>query len=152
VLHAGEPEVVPAGFACPFDVLWTPQGSPGFHIVTSFSDGRVITVGHGEPTITNLDTEESYVNRSRYEITEIYDEAANDVLARVTAALLLASSPAMRGRLEKWERTARFTASSGTSATRSTSTRRSCDFDTEVLTSFELLGTATDICAILAAD
>jgi len=145
VLHAGEPEVVPAGLACPFDVLWTPQGSPGFQIVTSFSSGRVTTVGHGEPTITNLDTGTSYTNRSRYEITEVYDEAANDILGEGHGRIAFSFFPGDQGPFGEVGADGAFYSLVG-------NFRFTFDLDTESITSFELVGTATDICAILAAE
>jgi len=145
LIHPGEPVVIPAGLGCPFDVGWDVDPARAFGIVTWFSDGRVMTVGHGEPTLTNLDTGTSYLQVSRYEITEVYDEAANDALGEGHGRIAWSFYPGDQGPFGEVGENGEFYSLIA-------DFRYTFDLDTELVTSFEFSGSATDLCQILAAE
>lgn len=59
-----EPLVIPAGEGCAFDVAGEPEADAR-QAITSFSDGRVQTIGHGTGTLMNVATGDLFVQRSR---------------------------------------------------------------------------------------
>ena len=117
-----QPALIPAGLGCAFDVLREVSPDFSFQIFTSFSDGRFTVVGHGNLTFTNLETGTSYEQKSRYQFTDVLREATNTA-SRRAATHYSNFTPAIKDRLEKWEKTARSTYLSGTPAARTTSTR-----------------------------
>ena len=122
----------------------SPESS--FGIVTSFSDGRFMVIGHGDITFTNLDEEASYEQKSRYQFTDVYDEATNTIFSEGAGRFYVVLWPGDQGPFgEVGENGALYSIVGSVSYT--------LDLDTFLVTSFELsAGTATDICAILAAE
>ena len=143
VFGPSQPGVIPAGEGCAFDVLWQPSPD-AFHTETYFSDGRVQTIGHGNPTLTNLETKKSYVQTSRYEITEVLDDETNDVLGEGHGRFLAGFLPGDQGPYGE-------VGADGANYGMIGNFRYTFDLDTLTLTSFQFSGSATDVCAILAA-
>ena len=145
VFGPGAPDVFPAGLGCPFDVGRAIDPDSSFGIQTSFSDGRVKTVGHANVTFTNLDTDKSYLQRSRFQFTGVYDEATNALLDQGGGRFYFQFYPGDQGPFgEVGENGAMYIFYGRASYT--------LDFDTELVTSWEYSGEVTDLCAILAAE
>ena len=143
VIHGVDPDVIPAGLGCPFDVLWEVAGTPRFRITTSFSDGREMTVGHGSVVLTNLETRIRYVHDSRYQYTDVYDEASNAIVEQGNGRIVFTFWPGDQGLFGEVGADGAMYALHG-------NWRYTWDLDTDVLTAFKFSGTATDLCAILA--
>ena len=134
------PDLIPAGLGCAFDVLWSPDGKVA---VTTFGDGRTVTHGNGEVTLTNLDTGATFVHRARDNQTATYDAATNELVESVSGQVVynfypgdvgpwgVVSDPGMLVRFSGRE-TDRFS------------------LDTFAYTSFSYSGNVTDVCAALA--
>ena len=140
-----EPVLIPAGFGCAFDVLREVSPDFSFQIFTDFSDGRSTVVGHGNLTLTNLDTGTSYEQKSRYQFTDVYDEATNTAFSDGGGRYYFNFYPGDQGPFgEVGENGALYLFVGSNSLT--------FDLDTELITSFSYTGTVTDLCAILAAE
>jgi hypothetical protein len=102
VAHAAKPQrfvfspdegfVAAAGTICAFPLQIDPL--PGARqVVMVFSDGREVTLGHGGPIMTNLETGESRSEKARFEAITTFDAAANtltfDVSGRIVWFLAL---------------------------------------------------------------
>jgi hypothetical protein len=71
--------VIQAGFGCAFDVqvhFAADYRSTKFE----FSDGRVMRIGVGDKTLTNLDTGATFAWTNDFQRTETYDPATNELL------------------------------------------------------------------------
>ena len=141
VFGPSSPDTIPAGFGCSFDVGFQPSDD-AFRIVTVFSDGRTVTIGHGRPTLTNLDTGESYVQTSRYKATETYNPESNDVLIEVSGRIYLQFFPGDQGPSGTVGANGALFAVAGHAAL-------TVDLDTFVYTSFSLDGQSLDLCAAI---
>jgi hypothetical protein len=138
VFPAPEPFVIAAGYGCSFDVAATPVGH---HAITEFADGRTVTVGHGDVTLTNGDA--SYLQVSRFMETDTFPDA-DTVKIVVNGQVMIQFYPGDQGPFGEVGEPGALYAFDGTvSAT--------VDLNTFVVTSFSNEGTATDLCAILAS-
>jgi len=135
-----EPHVVPAGLGCPFDVLFAPVG---WHSITEFSDGRTVTHGHGDITLTNLETGTSYRQYSRYDVTDTFTDATT-LQEVVNGRIVVQFFPGDIGPFGEVGENGALMAFVGTLTL-------TLDLDTFAYTSFSYQGTVTDLCAILAA-
>jgi hypothetical protein len=74
-----DPFVIPAGFACPFDVHASPVGQGA---TTEFSDGRIVIVSNSDITLTNLEAPaETYVWRTNAYLTQTFlDDATLQIV------------------------------------------------------------------------
>jgi hypothetical protein len=138
-----EPFVVPAGFGCSFDLGIDPDEKSG-QAITEFSDGRIQIIGHGTATVTNLETGDSFVQRSRYREIDTYDPVANDLLIEITGRYLLGLFPGDQGPFgEVGENGGAFRVIGHQTFT--------VDLDSdELVTSYSLNGQATDICPLIS--
>ena len=66
-------------------------------IDTSFSDGRFTRVAHANVTFTNLDTGTSYFQKSRFQETDVYDEATNTVFSEASGRFYTQFYPGDQG-------------------------------------------------------
>ena len=145
VFGPGAPDVFPAGLGCSFDVGRAIDPDSSFGIDTSFSDGRFTRVAHANVTFTNLDTGTSYFQKSRFQETDVYDEATNTVFSEASGRFYTQFYPGDQGPFgEVGENGALYLFDGSNSIT--------FDPDTEVYASFSYTGTVTDLCAILAAE
>lgn len=137
VTGPADPFVIPAGFACAFDV-GVVYSDTGHGAITDFGDGGTAIFGVGEATITNLDTGAFYVQRSRVRALETYDPVANDVLVQVSGRFYFFLVPGDQGPSGVvGEPGVLFSIGSIT---------YTYDIDTDFVTSTSLVGQATDIC------
>jgi hypothetical protein len=135
------PGVFPAGFGCAFDVGVLPNSPTR---ITQFSDGRTVTQVNAEPTFTNLDTGESFVNRTRFTATETYDPVSNDILDVGSGRFVLEFFPGDQGPYGVIGNDGGLFVFAGTATL-------TFDLDTGQITSFSYAGTVTDLCALRAA-
>lgn len=133
--------IAPAGVICPFAVQLQPDEP--WQAITEFSDGRVQTIGHGNVTLTNLDTGHSIHTKSRYKGTETFDPDANEVLIETSGRVFWGLIEGEQGPFgEVGEGGALFRFVGHFKAT--------SDLDTELVTSLSWNGQITDLCALLA--
>jgi hypothetical protein len=143
VFGPGPPDVFPAGLGCSFDVGRVIDPDSSFGIDTFFSDGRFLRIAHGDVAFTNLVTGTSYFQKSRFQETQVYDEAANDVASETAGRFYSNLWPGDQGPFgEVGEYGAMYIFEGTASST--------YDIDTDRVTSFEYTGRVTDLCAILA--
>jgi hypothetical protein len=133
---------VPAGFGCAFDVSGTPDARAR-QTFTTFGDGRFQTVGHANPTFTNVETGDTYVQRSRYQSTENYDPATDSVVVEASGRIFITFFPGDIGPDGIVGPPGRFIGFVG-------HVRLTVDPVTFAITSFQHTGTSTDICAELS--
>ena len=139
VIQTPDPFVMPAGLGCAFDVLSTPIG---WQAVSEFDDGRTLTIGHADITMTNLDTGATYLQMSTYREVAIYDPGTNDILLEISGRIFWNLYPGDQGPSGViGEPGAVFGTVGNVTAV--------LDLDTGLFTSFSLEGTTTDICAEL---
>lgn len=134
-----QPFVIPAGFGCPFDVDVADEDAQA--TITQFSDGRVVIHGHAEPTVTNLETGDSFLQRTRAKITQTVDPEANEVLFEISGRILINLYPGDQGPFGE-------VGEDGLVASVIGHQRFTADLDTEVVTSYSLDGQATDVCPL----
>jgi hypothetical protein len=130
---AKEPEqevldTIPAGFGCAFDV----------HRTVSSHGGNTADI-----TLTNADTGQSYLWRSRYQYAETYDPVSNDVLVAYTGRRLDGLWPGDQGPNGEVQYPGMLLGLTG-------DTEYVFDLDTGLVTRFSNNGTITDICAALS--
>jgi hypothetical protein len=130
---------VPAGFGCSFAVSATPDARAR-QTFTTFTDGRFQTVGHANPTFTNVDTGATYVQRSRYQAIETYDPVTNVIVAELSGRVFFVFFPGDVGPDGLVGPHGQIVGFVG-------HIRATYDPDTFAITSFEHIGTSTDICA-----
>ncbi len=135
------PFTIPAGLGCAFDVGGEPSDGAR-QKVTVFSDGRTVTHGHAEPTLRNLETGASFVQRSRYKSTAIYDPESNVVFEDVSGRIYIQFFPGDQGPNGVVGEPGALLAVSG-------HVTLAFDLDTFLFVSFSLDGHATDLCALL---
>lgn len=141
VIPTPEPFVIPAGFGCRFDVRSAPVGSQA---ITEFDDGRVVTIGNADITLTNLETGASYVQHSNYHGTDTLDPGANTRHLVVNGSIFIQFFEGDAGPFgEVGENGALFAFVGTLSIT--------LDLNNEAYSAFSYHGTATDLCALLAA-
>jgi hypothetical protein len=138
-----EGNVIDAGLGCSFDVQIQPSENAR-EAITEFSDGRVQTIGHAEPTLVNLETGDSFHQRSRYKITEIYDPVANEIVVEISGRFFVQFFPGDQGLSGLVEEPGALLSVIGHQ-------RFTVDPDTFAYTSYSLNGrVVTDICAALS--
>jgi hypothetical protein len=81
-----EPFTFLAGEGCAFDVTAVPDEDARV-VRTEFDDGRVMTQGHVNATLTNLETGASIVTRSRDRIVDTPGPVANEVSVEISGQL-----------------------------------------------------------------
>jgi hypothetical protein len=138
-----EPEGVswPAGVVCEFAVQGVPDDRAR-QAITDFADGRSITIGHGSPTLTNVETGTSLVHRSSYKVTEIYDPIGHEFLVEISGRIfivLFEGEPGPSGEV----------GSDGALLSLVGHVQFTVDVSGSI-TSFSLDGTSTDLCALLS--
>jgi hypothetical protein len=101
-------------------------------------------VDRADPTLTNLDTGTSYLQRTAVEDTETYDPETNTFLDVSVGRSFDWFSPGDQGPFGEVGANGALFAVVGYS-------RVTTNADTGQITSFSLVGTATDLCPILAA-
>lgn len=138
---AAEGFVDPAGLICPFAVSGEPDERAG-GTVTHFSDGRTVVHGRGDPTLTNLETGASLVHHSKYTITSTV--LANGELLDVISGQIFV------GLWEGDQGPNGLVGTNGALLSLNGHARITFDPVADVFTSFQLNGTATDLCALLA--
>jgi hypothetical protein len=136
-----QPFVIPAGFGCAFDVGVADEDARA--TIMQFSDGRVAIHGHAEPTVMNLETGDSFAQRTRGHITRTFDPEANELLFDVTGRLLLNLYPGDQGPFGE-------VGEDGLVASVIGHQRFTLDLDTEVTTSYSLDGQAIDVCPLIS--
>lgn len=126
------PIALPAGLGCSFPLDGQPDPKAQ-QTIMEFSDGRIVTFGHANATLTNLDTGASILWRSRYRLSDnsgrgrfffLFFPGDEGPLGEV------GENGALLGLVGHFQWTA--------------------DPLTDVITSFTLNGQATDICALLS--
>jgi len=128
-----EPEIIPAGQGCSFDVEFQQENSP---------QGEHPPIGQGEARLTNLDTGVSIYNRSRYTFIETFDPATNDVFEEYRGRRIFQFLPGDQGPFgEVGEHGALLRIVGNVQAT--------FDLDTELYTAFSVGGEVTDLCPLL---
>ena len=137
-----QPIFIPAGFGCAFDVEEVPSADTRA-VITEFSDGRTVIQGKSDPTLTNLETGEVFLQRTRAKITDVYDPLANDVLEEISGRIFVGFFPGDEGPFgEVGENGALYSVIGHQ--------RLTYDLDAQVITSYSLDGRAIDICAALS--
>jgi hypothetical protein len=134
------PRVNPAGLGCAFDVAVLPNDVTR---IVEFSSGRVAVHVNAEPTFTNLDTRTSYVQRSRFNGTDIYEPETNDVLSVTSGRFVMNLYPGDQGPFGEVGENGALFAMVGTVYT-------TFDLDSELVTFFSYEGTVFDLCEALA--
>jgi hypothetical protein len=135
--------VVPAGFGCAFDVQV--QYDADYRLTQfEFSDGRVMFIGNGERTLTNLETGATFVWQNNFQRTETYDPATNDLVIDNSGRIAL----------EYWpgdvDHTGQVVGDDGAFYGFVGHLQATLDFDTGSFTSSTLHGWAVDLCAELS--
>lgn len=135
--------VIPAGLGCAFDVAFDPD--PTYRLArTEFSDGRVMLIGNGDVTLTNLETGASLAWQNDYQRTETYDAATNDLLIANSGRIALAYWP---GDVDQH---GQVVGENGAYYGFVGHLQAILDLDREAFTSATLRGWAIDLCAALS--
>jgi hypothetical protein len=134
--------VFPAGFGCSFDVRAEPDEN-GSGLITEFSDGRVVTHGHADITLTNLETGDSFLQRSRYEETVRHVAETNDLFVEISGRYGINLFPGDQGPFGEVGENGALLSVVGHQVF-------TLDLDTDVITAYSLTGKATDACAELS--
>ena len=137
-----EPILIPAGFGCEFDVEEVPSADTRA-VITEFSDGRTVIQGKSDPTLTNLETGDVFLQKTRVKVTDVYDPVANDVLEEISGRIFVGFFPGDQGPFGEVGATGAVYSVIGHQ-------RLTYDLDTDVITSYSLEGQAIDICAALS--
>jgi hypothetical protein len=134
--------VIPAGEGCAFDVEeQVPEGTT--FVVKEFSDGRIVTHGNSDPTLVNLDTGDSFIQRTRATVTETYDAEANDLSVEISGRVFVSFLPGDQGPFGEVGAAGGLFSVIGHQ-------RFTVDLDSDVITSYSLAGKAIDICPLLS--
>ena len=112
-------------------------------VITEFRNGRVVTRAHAKLTMTNLETGDTFLQRSRYKETDIPVAGTNDQLIEISGRYALQLFPGDQGPFGEVGENGALLSVVGHQTFR-------FDLDTEVTTAYSLKGKATDICAELA--
>jgi hypothetical protein len=137
-----EPIFLPAGLGCAFPVRGQP-GEGSRAMITEFSDGRVQTIDWAQANLTNLDTGETILWRSRFLIRETIDPATNELVSVVSGRHFVLLFPGDQGPSGEVGEPGALLGIVGRE-------RITVDLDTGVVTSYSLNGQATDLCALLS--
>jgi hypothetical protein len=149
--HAAKPTrtVIPAqgfedppGLSCPFGVAGQPDVR-AHHVITEFSDGRVLDFGYGNPTLTNLETGASISQKLRFTSRQVYDADANDLRAEISGRFWVFLLEGDQGPFGVVGESNAFLLHVGRVGL-------TFDFDTGLVTSFSWAGTITDVCSLLS--
>lgn len=142
VVTAG-PSIISAGEGCAFDVEETvPEGTT--FTVTEFGDGsRVVTYGNSEPTLTNLETGTTFLQKTRGQITERFDPQTNELRFTTSGRIFISFLPGDQGPFGEVDEPGLLLSIIGHQVA-------TLDLDANVITSYSLRGQAIDICAALA--
>lgn len=135
--------VIPAGEGCSFPVGEEIDDLARVRL-TEFSDGRVVLQGRAHPTLTNLHTGKSLVHHTVGNITD-YPSEAGETTMTVNGQLFMGFWPGDQGPFGLVEYPGALYSVNG-------HVRATYDSSTLIYTSFELAGTATDLCAALASE
>jgi hypothetical protein len=137
-----EPLLIPAGSGCSFDVGVEPDDDAR-QAIMEFSDGRLQVIGHANPTLTNLETDDSLVQRSRYRVTQTYDSEANDLLLTINGRVFFSFVPDDRGPVGTVGEPGAFFSVIGRQSV-------TFDLDTGLVSAYSLDGRAGEICSLLS--
>jgi hypothetical protein len=129
------------GEVCSFGVTAMPDERARI-TVQQFADGRTVTHGRGSPTLTNQATSTSLVHTSRAHITDTVLETG-EILEEISGQLVV-------GFFEGDQGPDGPVGAGGALVSINGHARLTYDPDTFVVTSFEMNGTTTDLCALLA--
>jgi hypothetical protein len=131
---ADDAVVIPAGDGCAFDVLVEQTvGAPGDRVPIGFADY----------TFTNVDTGDSYLQKSRVVFTETFDPETNSLLFEVTGRFYSSFFVGDQGPEGEVEFPGLLLAFKG-------SIQFTLGLDTGLYTAFSYQGKSVDICAELA--
>jgi hypothetical protein len=142
VVHLEGGFLIPAGQGCSFDVRGE-SSERARQTFTEFSDGRIVTIGHAEPTLINLDTGNSFVQRSRYKATETFDPETNELFVEISGRFFINLFEGDQGPSGEVEEPGELLSVIGHQ-------QFTVDPDTGVITSYSLDGRATDLCSLLS--
>jgi hypothetical protein len=137
-----EPIFLPAGVGCAFPVRGQP-GEGSRAMITEFSDGRVQTIDWAQANLTNLETGETILWRSRFLIRETIDPGTNELVSVASGRHFNILSPGDPGPSGEVGEPGALLGVVGRE-------RITFDLDTGVITSYSLNGQATDLCALLS--
>lgn len=135
------PFVIAAGQGCAFDVQVQPRNARA--TLTEFSDGRTVLRGHGDGTLTNRETGETFDQRTRAKVTDTFDPQTNEIAEEISGRIFVAFLPGDQGPSGVVEAPGAVLSVIGHQ-------RLTYDADTFAVTSYSLNGKATDICAQLS--
>ena len=132
--------IIPAGEGCAFDVEETvPEGTT--FTVTEFGDGSwVVTHGNSEPTLTNLETGTTFLQKTRGQITDRFDPQTNKLRFTTSGRIFISFLPGDQGPFGEVDEPGLLLSIIGHQVA-------TLDLDANVITSYSLRGQATDICA-----
>jgi hypothetical protein len=134
---------IPAGFGCSFDVEEQVAEGTTF-TVTEFTDGRTVTHGNSNPVLVNLETGDSFQQKTRAKVTETVDPATNELLVQISGRVFINLFPGDQGPFGEVQAPGAVLSVIGHQVF-------TVDLDTEVVTSYSLDGrVVADICAELS--
>ena len=136
------PFVIPAGLGCSFAVGVQPDEG-GRVTFTEFSDGRTVLQGHAVGTLTNLETGDTFVQRTRAKITDIFDPETNEIVEEISGRIFINLYPGDQGPFGEVGEDGAVLSIIGHQ-------RLTFDADTFVVTSYSLDGQALDLCPLLS--
>ena len=100
----GEGFVIPAGQGCAFAVEeQVPEGTTV--VIKEFSDGRIVTHGNADPTLVNLETGDTFAQRTRATVTDTFDPQTNEIVEEISGRIFIGLVET-KAPLEKSERMA----------------------------------------------
>jgi hypothetical protein len=138
----GSPIFIPAGEGCAFDVTVVPQ--PGAHArITYFADGRERWIAHGDATFTNVVTGATFQHRARFNATDVYIAATNQIRSMINGTVFIAFWPGDQGPFGE-------VGANGAMYRFTGHVEVVMEADTQVFTSFKSSGRVQDICAALS--
>ena len=136
--------VVPAGLGCAFDVQ-VRRDDPEAHVTTTiFDDGRVMTQGHATPTLVNLDSGLSLDHDSNYRSVLTLDPDSPVAHVVINGTFYISVWPGDDGPFG-------VVVEPGAMFSLTGHVTFDIELPSEVITSFTLNGTATDLCAPLSS-
>ena len=118
-------------------------GEDDWATITEFSDGRTVIHANAEPTLTNLETRDTFQQSSRFQVTETFDPETNTVFDEIDGRVFVNFRPGDQGPFGEVEEPGLLLSVIGDQ-------ELTFDADTALLTSYSLDGTATDICALIS--
>jgi hypothetical protein len=106
-------------------------------------DANVGHCGRSRLTLTNLETGDSFVQVSRYKVTETFDPEANEVLVEISGRIFIGFIEGDQGPFGEVGEDGLLVSVIGHQ-------QFTVDLGTNVVTSYSLDGTATDICPLIS--